>query len=200
MARNRFQAVASLGGGRRVHVLDNKLTGGMGDPVFGLRYAWPVPQSNWTLVLDGAAKLALQDVDEFRSTGGNDFGVQVSLQRKLRRQGFYLSGSLVRTDGKVLGIPLGNRVVPTLTAAYEVGLTPQTSVVIQLYASESAVRGTPLAEIKANKYEASLGLRSRAGRLLYGVAVTENLGNYQNTPDIGLTLTLGWMGGGRTSF
>lgn len=198
VARDRFQAVASLGG-RRVNVLDNKLSGGMGDPVFGLRYAWPVPRSAWTLVLDGAAKLAVQDVDAFRSTGGNDFGLQVSLQRKLRRQGFYLSGSLVRTDGKVLGIPLGNHVVPTLTAVYEVGLTPQTNVVLQLYASESAVRGTSLAEIKANKYEASLGLRSRAGRLLYGVAVTENLGNYQNTPDIGLTLTLGWIGGGGRS-
>lgn len=197
--RDRFQAMASLGG-RRVTILDNKLSGGLGDPVFGLRYAWPVPRSAWTLVLDGAAKLALQDVDTFRSTGGNDFGVQVSLQRKLRRQGIYLSGSLVRTEGKSLGIPLGNRVLPTLTAAYEVGLTPQTSVVLQLYASESAVRGTSLTEIKAHKYEASLGIRSRAGRLLYGVAVTENLGNYQNTPDIGLTLTLGWMGGGRADY
>jgi hypothetical protein len=26
-----------------------------------------------------------------------------------------------------------------------------------------------------------------------GVAVTENFGNYQNTPGIGLTLTLGWI-------
>lgn len=195
--RDRFQAVASLGG-RHVTVLDRELEGGMGDPTFGLRYAWPLPRSSWTLVLDGAAKMALQDVDSFRSTGANDFGLQLSLQRKLRRQGIYLSGSLVRTNGKVLGIPLGNRVVPTLTAAWEYGLTRQTSAILQLYASESAVRGTPLAEIKAHKYEASLGLRSRSGRLLYGVAITENLGNYQNTLDIGLSLTLGWIGGGRS--
>lgn len=195
VARDRFQAVASLGG-QNVTVLDRELEGGMGDPTLGLRYAWPL-RSSWTLVLDGAAKIALQDVDSFRSTGGNDFGVQLSLQRKLRRQGIYLSGSLVRTNGKGLGLRLGNRVIPTLTAAYEFGLTRQTSVVLQLYASESNVQDTPLTEIKANKYQASLGIRSRSGRLIYGLAVTENLANYQNTPDIGLSLTLGWAGGGR---
>lgn len=78
-------------------------------------------------------------------------------------------------------------------AAYEVSLTRRTNAVLQFQASESAIREMSLEEIKANKYQASLGLHSRQGRLVYSFAVTENLVNFQNTPDIGLSLMLGWM-------
>lgn len=189
VARDRFQAVASLDG-RQIAVLTPPPSG-LGDPVIGVR--WPFEGPRWTLILDGAAKISVRDERSGLSTGSNDFGVQASLQRKLGRQGFYLNASLVRTDGKVFGVPVGNRVVPTLTAAYEVGLTRRTNAVLQLYASESAILNTSIDEIKANKYQASLGLRSRQGRLIYGFAVTENLVNFQNTPDIGLSLMLGWM-------
>lgn len=83
--------------------------------------------------------------------------------------------------------------VPTLTAAYEVGLTRHTNAILQLYASEGAIRDTSIEEIKANKYQASLGLRSRRGPLVYGFAVTENVANFQNTPDIGVSLMLAWI-------
>jgi hypothetical protein len=192
VARDRFQAVATFGRGRTA-VLDSPVTNGWGDPVIGLRHSWPVGESHWNLVVDGAAKIALRGERPFLSTGSNDFGLQASLQRKLRRQGIYFSASVVRTDGRVLGMPLGSRVVPTLTAAYEVGLTRHTSAILQLYASESAVRDTSIEEIKANKYQASLGLRSRRGPLVYGFAVTENVVNFQNTPDIGMSLTLAWI-------
>jgi hypothetical protein len=192
VARDRFQAVATLGKGRTT-VLDSPVSNGWGDPVVGLRHSWPVGESGWDLVLDGAAKIALRGERPFLSTGSNDFGLQASLQRRFRRQGIYLSASAVRTDGRVLGMPLGSRVVPTLTAAYEVGVTRHTSAILQLYASESDVRDTSIEEIKANKYQASLGLRSRRGPLVYGFAVTENVVNFQNTPDIGVSLTLGWI-------
>ena len=64
---------------------------------------------------------------------------------------------------------------------------------MQVYASQSAVRDTTIAEIKANKYQASLGLRSRRGQAIYGFAVTENLENFENTPDVGVSLTLAWV-------
>lgn len=81
----------------------------------------------------------------------------------------------MRTDGRVSGVPVGRRVVPTLTAAWEVGLTRRTNAILQVYASESTIRDTTLDELKANKYQASLGLRSRHGNLVYGFAVTENV-------------------------
>ena len=189
--RDRFQAVASFQG-QRVAFLAPPASG-LGDPVIGIRRSWPL--RSWTVVLDGAAKLALRGERPGLSTGSNDYGLQASLQRRLGRQGIYLNASLVHTDGKVFGVPVGSRIVPTLTAAYEVSLTRRTNAVLQLYASESAIRETDIDEIKANKYQASLGLRSRRGKLVYGFALTENVVNFQNTPDVGLSLTLGWIGG-----
>ena len=66
-------------------------------------------------------------------------GLPLTLQGKLGRQGIYFSAAFVRTDGRVLGIRLGSRVVPTLTAAYEVGVTRHTNAVLQLYASKKGL-------------------------------------------------------------
>lgn len=192
VARDRFQSVLSLEG-LQSSFLEAPIAGGLGDPVVGMRHFWPLSESHWGLVLDGAGKLALRGERSLLSTGTNDFGLQASLQGKFRRQGIYFSTSLVRTDGRVLGVKLGSRVVPTLTAAYEVGLKKHLSFILQLYASESALRDTTIEEIRANKYQASLGLRGRHGHMIYAFAVTENVANFENTPDVGASLTLAWV-------
>jgi len=190
--RDQFQTVMSLGG-LHSSFREAPINGGLGDPVIGMRHFWPLPGSHWGLVLDGAAKFALRGERSLLSTGSNDFGLQTSLQGKFRRQGIYFSTSLVRTDGRVFGVKLGSRAVPTLMTAYEVGLTGHTNFILQLYASESALRDTTIAEIRANNYQASLGLRSRHEHLFYAFALTENLANFENTPDVGATLTLAWV-------
>ena len=190
--RDQFQTVMSLGG-LHSSFREAPINGGLGDPVIGMRHFWPLQGSHWGLVLDGAAKFALRGERSLLSTGSNDFGLQTSLQGKFRRQGIYFSTSLVRTDGRVFGVKLGSRAVPTLMTAYEVGLTGHTNFILQLYASESALRDTTIAEIRANKYQASLGLRSRHEHLIYAFALTENLANFENTPDVGATLTLAWV-------
>ena len=128
----------------------------------------------------------------FLSTGTNDYGLQLALQGKFRRQAIYLSAAGVSTDGRVFGIPLQRRIVPTVTAAWEIGLTDHTNFIGQLYASRSTVRDSSVEVIQADKYQASLGLRSRRGRLIYGFAFTENLKNFENTPDVGLSLNVAW--------
>ena len=192
VARNRFQGVLSIEG-IRTSFLDPPIDGGLGDPVFGLRHAWPLRGSRWGLVLDGAAKIAWSGERLFLSTGTDDFGLQASLQRKFTRQAVYLSASAVRTDGRVFGVELKQRVIPTLTAAYEVGVTGHTNLIAQLYASRSTVQDTTIDQLKADKYQASLGLRSLRGHLVYGFAMTENVENFANTPDIGVSLTLAWI-------
>jgi uncharacterized protein DUF3187 len=192
VTRDNFQTVMSLEG-MHTSFLEAPMGGGIGDPVIGLRHSWRLGQSHWGLVLDGAAKFALRGERSLLSTGTNDFGLQASLQGKFRRQGAYFGTSFVLTDGRVFGVKLGSRVVPTATAAYEVGLTRRTNFILQLYASESALRDTSIEEIRSNKYQASLGLRSRHGHLIYGFAVTENVANFQNTPDVGASLTLAWV-------
>jgi uncharacterized protein DUF3187 len=192
VSRNRFQGVLSMRG-VQTSFLAPPIDGGLGDPVFGLRHTWPLGSSRWGLVLDGAAKIAWRGPRLFLSTGTNDYGLQLSLQGKFTRQAVYLEASEVRTDGKVFGVALRQRSIPTLTAAYEVGVTSHTNMVVQLYASQSTIQDTTIPELKADKYQASLGARSMRGRLVYGFAVTENVENFGNTPDVGVSMTLAWV-------
>ena len=192
VARDHFQTVLSLHG-LQTAFLEAPMDGGIGDPVIGLRHYWGLGASRWGVVLDGAAKFAVRGERSLLSTGSNDFGLQASLQGKFHRQGVYFGASFVLTDGRVFGVKLGSRVVPTATAAYEVGLTRHTNFILQLYASESVLRDTSIEEIRTNKYQASLGLRSRHGHVIYGFAVTENVANFENTPDVGASLTFAWV-------
>jgi len=192
VARDSFQGVLSVQG-VQTSFLAPPVEGGMGDPVIGLRRSWPFGSSHWGIVLDGAAKIAWRGERSFLSTGSNDYGLQASVQGKYARQAIYFSGSAVRTDGRVFGIQLQQRIVPTMTVAYEVGMTEHTNFIAQTYASQSTVLDTTIDELKANKYQASLGVRSLRGHLVYGFAVTENVANFANTPDVGVSLTLAWV-------
>ena len=189
--RGRFQTVMALGGSQYA-ALDPPVDFGLGDPVIGLRQALPLGASPWTLVLSGEIKVAWGGDRPNLSTGTNDYGVQLALQGKFGRRAIYANASFVSTDGQVFGLPLERRIVPTVTVAYETALTPTVNFIGQIYASESTVQDSSIERIKADKYQASLGLRSRRGRLIYGFAVTENLKNFDNTPDVGMTLTLAW--------
>jgi hypothetical protein len=189
--RRKFQTVMALEGVEQV-ALEAPVGTGIGDPVLGLRHAIPLGGSRWGLVASGEAKIAYRGERLFLSTGTNDYGMQMALQGKFHRQAVYLSASAVSTDGRVFGIPLERRIVPTLTAAWELGLNEHTNFIGQLYASQSTVRDSAVEVIQADKYQASLGLRSHRGRLLYGFAFTENLKNFENTPDVGLSLSAAW--------
>ena len=54
-------------------------------------------------------------------------------------------------------------------------------VIGQLYASRSSVQDLSIDEITAGR-----------DRFIYGAAVTEDIRNFENTPDVGLSLTLAW--------
>lgn len=192
VARDGFQVVSSIGGAR-LSSLDASVEAGLGDPVVGVRHFRPLGGSRWGIVFSGEAKLAWRGERLFLSTGTHDFGVQAALQGKFRRQAIYLGANFVSTDGRVFGVHLDRRVVPTLTAAYEAGVTGNSSLIVQLYASESTGRDSAIPEIRADKYQASVGLHSRRGSVIYGFAVTENLRNYENTPDVGVSLSLAWV-------
>lgn len=192
--RNQFQTIMDFQGAQ-LSSLDAPVDGGLGDPAVGLRHVVPLGESRWNLVLQGEAKIAAQGERPFLSSGSNDYGVQAALQGKFRRQAVYFSGSIVSTDGRVLGVELERRVVPTGILAYEVGLSNHTNLIGQLYASQSTIRDSSLDPVTADKFQASLGVRSRRGRMIYGIAVTENIDNFDNTPDIGVTLSLAWAAG-----
>ena len=82
------------------------------------------------------------------------------------------------------------QVIPTVVLGWERRLTRRTNAILQLYASPSVIQDSELDELTADKYLLSLGFQTRRGEWFYRFALTENLQNFSNTPDVGVTLSL----------
>jgi hypothetical protein len=167
-------------------------SGGLLDPTLGVRYSSPQQVEGWNFVLEAAAKLALQGEEDFLSTGKTDYGVQATLQRFGDQHAWYVSASAVYYDGRSSLTPTDPQVVPTLILGYERKLNERTHLVLQGYVSDSVYshEDTHLDELLDTKLQLSLGFYQRIGRGVLSFAITENLQNFNNTPDVGLQL--GW--------
>ena len=199
VARDKFQFVYKVGDAQFVQ-LDRETKGGFGDPVVGIRYSLPQPRFGWDIVAEIAAKLAVDGERELLSTGRNDYGMQVTLQRRFGRSGrhaLYISGSGVYYAGGPEIPGRKSEIIPTLIVGYGYGITHHTSVILQGYASESVVQDTDIDQLSATKYQLSLGLQSRSKNFLWSLALTENISNFANTPDIGAQLGLAYMPGAK---
>jgi hypothetical protein len=166
--------------------------GGMLDPTIGIRWSSPQQTRGWSVVLEAAVKVAVQGQKDFLSTGRSDFGMQATLQRFGGHHAWYVSGSAVYYDGRDNMMPTDPRIVPTLVVGWERKLSDETHLILQGYVSQSVYTrdDTDLDELLDRKYQLSVGVYRRIGRGVLSFAFTENLQNFNNTPDVGLQL--GW--------
>ena len=187
--RNRFVAVAGLE--RTTFVLDEAPGSELGDPVFGLRYSLTPTPDRYNVVLEAAAKLALFDSSSrLVSTGLDDLGLQLSLQRFFTRNALYLSLAGVYFQSPDPGLSKDTW-IPTVVVGWETRISKNTNFIVQGYVSKSAVQETELDELSAEKVQATLGIQRlyRGYGLRFGI--TENIANFDNTPDIGFNLSVG---------
>jgi hypothetical protein len=195
VARNRFQLLYKIGGIQFAD-LERTIDGGFGDPVLGIRYSLPEPRFGWDVVVEAAAKVAVDGERFLLSTGENDYGVQATLQRRMGRTGrhsVYLAGSAVYYAGGPEVPADDTQIIPTFIVGYSFGLTQRTSVILQGYASRSVIQETEIEELTEEKYQLSLGLQSRGRNVLWSLALTENISNFGNTPDVGVQLGIAYM-------
>lgn len=166
--------------------------GGLLDPTIGIRYSSDKQMKGWDVVVEAAAKVAIRGQENFLSTGRSDYGLQATLQRFSDHHAWYVSASGVYYDGSTNMTPTGAQIVPTLVVGYERKLNPKTHIVLQGYVSDSVYShaDTDLPELLDTKYQLSLGVYRRYGRGVMSFAITENLQNFNNTPDV--ALQLGW--------
>lgn len=190
VARNRFQMVYRFGD-RRQEMLDREVTGGFGDPIAGIRYM-PSGSGPWHWALEAAAKIPVDGERQLLSTGETDFGLQASTRRRFGRTALQASVSVVYYSGGFESP--ADEVIPTFIIAGSYAATPATNIILQTYASRSAVRGTTLSELNDNKYQVSLGLQSNIRSWTWTFAITENIANFNNTPDVGFQFGLSYNG------
>jgi hypothetical protein len=164
---------------------------GLLDPVFGVRYQLVERPAAWNLVIEGAVKVPVAGERAFLSTGHWDFGTQLTLQRFMQRHAAYASLAAVYTRPSTIAMASGAQVVPTAILGYEYQWTDTTNLNAQIYASPSIFKraDTDLDELRRPKYQVSLGFRYRIDSSVLTFAVTENVANYDNSPDIGFQLS-----------
>lgn len=190
--RNRFQGIAKLAGTQVVvsEAPDNDF----GDPVVGARYSLKGDPKeiadSWNLIVEAAAKVPRSDEEFLVSTGEADYGLQVSYQRFFKRNALYLTLAEVyyASPDPALARDLW---IPTAIAGWETRLSQHLNFVLQLYASRSTVQETNLDELSAGKFQATAGIQWLYGGGVLRFAITENLANFNNTPDVGITLSFG---------
>ena len=142
-------------------------------------------------MLEAAAKLALSDGSErLVSTGNNDYGLQVSLQRFFTRNALYLSlaGVYYQTPDPAFSKETW---IPTVVVGWETRISRNVNLILQGYVSKSVVQETTLAELTAEKIQATLGIQRLYRGHVLRFGITENIANYNNTPDVGVNLSVG---------
>jgi hypothetical protein len=174
----------------QVTLFEAPTSGGMLDPTFGLRYSGISLGQDWRMIVEAAAKMPVRGREALLSTGRTDYGAQVTLQKFGDHHAWYAAGSAVFYAGSPNFAPNDAEVIPTLVVGYERHITANTHAILQGYVSPSVYshRDTDLDELLATKYQLSLGVYHRIGAGLISFAVTENLQNLNNTPDIGFQL------------
>jgi hypothetical protein len=184
--RNQWRTIAKVADS--VTVLNSAPQNDLGDPVFGVRYALKDKPTTWNVIVEGAVKVPRADQEMFVSTGETDFGMQISAQRFFRRNALYatVSGVYFNSPESTLA---QDQWIPTVILGWETRLSTHVGLVLQLYGSRSTVQETELAELSADKIQATLGLQwlMRGNAIRFGL--TENVGNYNNTPDVGVSLS-----------
>jgi hypothetical protein len=176
-------------------LLEPATDGGLADPTLGVRYTGLPLSDRWRLGFEAAVKIPVAGRRLMLSTGRTDYGLQASLQRRGGRHAIYTNVAAVYYAGALDPAPQEAQVVPTLILGYEYQWTARTNLNLQGYVSRSTYtdRTTDLDELNGQKFQLTLGLRHRRDKLLFTFAVTENLQNINNTPDIGMQLGVAYI-------
>ena len=193
-ARNSTNVIMNLKRAQMT-LLDAPDEQGFMDPIFGLRYSGISLPGRWEMSMEVAAKVPLEGERFLLSTGRTDYGMQASFRHLGERNAFHVDLSGVYYAGEDLPAPHDAQVIPTVVLGWEHILTGRTNLNLQAYASTSVYDedDTELDELLSDKFQLSLGIRHRFDCCLVSFAVTENLQNLNNTPDVGFQLGFAWV-------
>ncbi len=190
VAENQFQILLKHDGDQFVF-LDRPSSGGLGDPVVGLRYVLPSKPAGWEIGFEAAIKLPFADETKFLSSGGIDYGLQVALARRWRKNAVVLNVSYVFTDEFKLAPGFRPSDLPAINLSYLRRIGSRTTAVVQLMMAGSIFSDVTDSALSELEFQTTFGVKWELGKGILGFAVTENIFNYANTPDIGAHLSYG---------
>jgi hypothetical protein len=193
IARDQTSVIINLKSAQVV-LLDAPKTRDFTDPIFGVRYTGINLPGRWHMSVDAAVKVPLDGERMLFSTGRTDYGLQASVRRLGQRNAIHMDLAAVWYAGESAPVVHEAQIVPTFIIGWEYKVTARTNLNLQGYASRSVYtrEQTDLDELLNPKFQASLGVRHQFDWGVFSFAITENLQNLNNTPDIGFQLGYAW--------
>jgi hypothetical protein len=184
IAADQFQMVLSEPDEGRSYVRLSSPGGGLADPTFRLRHAFPGIGRGWRIGLEGGMKLPLGDPGQLHSSGNLDLGVQLAAERRWARSGLVINGYWVAA-GDVDALP-GLETEDPLGA--QLSLLRDFGELItghfQVLTARTVFHGISASGIGYPEFQVTLGLSARlAGKRRFTFAYTNNVINHDNTPD-----------------
>jgi hypothetical protein len=178
-----------MNGGEHTVLYDRPSRGGFADPMLSLSYSFPTQWKGWSFSLEGAVKAPIADVDDWLSTGNWDVGLQATTQKTWSKNALLLNLAFVVPGDFEIDRQFDPADLPSLNIAYLRRLGGRVTFVIQTLYSENIFREEVDADLSAYEFQATAGAKIRALGGVVGIAVTENLFNFDNTPDFGFHLS-----------
>ncbi|MEM7482752.1 MAG: DUF3187 family protein [Acidobacteriota bacterium] len=194
VADDQFQVV--LGFGDDDLVILQAPSSGAGDPNLSLRYAIPGP-GRWDFNVAGTVKFPLASEDTL-SSGSTDYGGLLTADWRGRRNAVMFNLSIVKA-GNIDPLEFDPPILPALDVSWlhGFGQTRRLRSFFQVLMADHAFRDVVDSGLSEPEFQLTVGLKWQTRHLgVVGFGLTENLLNYDNTPDIGLHLSWGFLSGG----
>ncbi|MCG8458742.1 MAG: DUF3187 family protein [Holophagales bacterium] len=178
-----------------VVLLDRPGSGGSSDPFFYFRYSFPKRGKKWQFAVAGGIKAPVASEEEFLSTGSWDFGVQLIADRRWQRSALIVDlGYVVPGRFRVNDFDPPNLPSARISFLRQLRRWENVRIMLQGLTAEHPFRDLVDSDLTELEVQLTLALKwnTRAG--VFGVGLTENLFNMDNTPDIALHFSWGWLG------
>lgn len=170
--------------------LASELTsGGLTDPVISFSYNFPQTWRKWSLGVEAGLKIPLADEAALLGTGSYDFGFQWTVQRRWRKRALVVNLAYVlpgefQPDGEFEPPSL-----PSLNLTYIQRVGRRWTGLVQLFFSDSIFRDATKSSLSELEFQLTAGFKLETEKGLWGFGLTENLFNFDNTPDIAVHLS-----------
>ena len=173
-------------------------SGGFSDPTLQFRWATGQLWSGWQFSLSGGVKIPMASESDFLSTGNYDVGLQVNADRRWTRDAFIVNAGLVM-PGDFEQTGFDTPLLPSvyLTWIRQLPRWPKTRFMLQSLVAEHPLRDlidTDFRDLTENEVQLTAGVKFDTEWGVFGFGLTENLFNMDNTPDIGLHFSWGYLG------
>ena len=164
-------------------------SGGFGDPQILYHHALPQFSNGWRMAFDVGYKPAWADEDEFLGSGNDDFGAQLTLERGWTKNGVVINLSYVFLGEFEQGLDPNDPYA--FNATYIRYFGRHWAMNFQGFIGDSLSRDLTDSDFGALETQYSLGGKFYWKRRFIGIGVTENVANFDNTPDIAFHFTIG---------